>query len=99
MHHSLLHTITSCASLLPRVCLALRSWQYLPPQAVSPRLLWVAADFFGPPDQLPDGDLVVLSRILHDWEEARGLKLLKTIYDKLPTGVTSLAEDCQAEVQ
>lgn len=51
----------------------------------------MAADFFGPPDQLPDGDLVVLSRILHDWEEARGLKLIKTIYDKLPAGDASLA--------
>lgn len=34
---------------------------------------------------------MVLSRILHDWEEARGLKLIKTIYDKLPAGDASLA--------
>jgi hypothetical protein len=56
-------------------------------QAVAPRLSWVAGDFFGPPGTLPDGDLVVLGRILHDWEEARGMKLLRTIYDKLPVGV------------
>lgn len=55
-------------------------------QAVAPRLSWMCADFFGPPEQLPDGDLVVLARILHDWEEARCRKLLKTIYNKLPVG-------------
>jgi hypothetical protein len=60
-------------------------------QAVAPRLSWVAGDFFSLPGQLPDGDLVVLSRILHDWEEARCRKLIKTIYNKLPVGKCCMA--------
>jgi acetylserotonin N-methyltransferase len=51
---------------------------------VLPRLSWVVADFFD--DPLPQGDLYVMGRILHDWEEARCLKLLRTVYDKLPPG-------------
>jgi hypothetical protein len=50
----------------------------------------VAGDFFGPPGLLPDGDLVVLGRILHDWEEARGMKLLHNIFEKLPVGASGL---------
>lgn len=71
-----------CIALLNVGC-QLRCWHM---QAVAPRLSWHAGDFFAPPEQLPDGDLVVLSRILHDWEEARCLKLLRTVHDKLPVG-------------
>jgi hypothetical protein len=46
----------------------------------------VPADFFGPTADLPDGDLVVLGRILHDWEEERVMQLLHKAYDKLPQG-------------
>jgi hypothetical protein len=60
-------------------------------QAVAPRLSWVAGNFFSLPGQLPGGDLVVLGRILHDWEEARCRKLIKTIYDKLPVGKCCMA--------
>ena len=37
-------------------------------------------------DELPEGDLYSLGRILHDWTEAKGLALLKRIYDRLPSG-------------
>lgn len=41
---------------------------------------------FGPPEELPDGDLVLLSRILHDWDEARCEQLLRAVWAKLPAG-------------
>ena len=41
-------------------------------------------DFFA--DPLPEGDLFALGRILHDWTEAKILKLLNRIHDRLPPG-------------
>eukprot|EP00879_Flechtneria_rotunda_P014360 GHRR01015001.1.p1 GENE.GHRR01015001.1~~GHRR01015001.1.p1 ORF type:complete len:320 (+),score=42.09 GHRR01015001.1:513-1472(+) len=54
--------------------------------AVKERLSWVTGDFFGQDQQFPAGDLYVLSRILHDWEEASCLKLLRLIHPRLPPG-------------
>jgi acetylserotonin N-methyltransferase len=44
----------------------------------------MAGDFFV--DALPEGDLYSLGRILHDWTQPKILKLLKRIYDRLPSG-------------
>eukprot|EP00775_Hariotina_reticulata_P007296 gene7296-7509_t len=55
-------------------------------QNVQDRLSWVAGDFFTSEQTLPAGDLYVLSRVLHDWEEARCAKLLRTVYQSLPIG-------------
>ncbi|KAF6262802.1 O-methyltransferase-domain-containing protein [Scenedesmus sp. NREL 46B-D3] len=57
-------------------------------QGVRDRVSWVAGDFFAESQEaaLPAGDLYVLSRILHDWEEARCLKLLRLIHSRLPLG-------------
>jgi acetylserotonin N-methyltransferase len=41
-------------------------------------------DFFQ--DDLPDGDLVVLGRVLHDWDGARVGDLLARISQRLPPG-------------
>jgi acetylserotonin N-methyltransferase len=41
-------------------------------------------------DPLPDGDLYVLARILHDWKESDIRDLLKRIFEKLPRGGTLL---------
>jgi acetylserotonin N-methyltransferase len=38
----------------------------------------------GEEDPIPEGDLYVLSRILHDWSEDRCNFLLKRIYDRIP---------------
>ncbi|HLW67528.1 MAG TPA: class I SAM-dependent methyltransferase [Gemmataceae bacterium] len=51
---------------------------------VANRITITAADFFS--DPLPEGDLFSLGRILHDWSEAKILKLLTRIYERLPKG-------------
>ena len=50
----------------------------------SDRIELIAGDFFV--DNLPEGDIYALGRILHDWTEAKGLALLKRIHDRLPAG-------------
>ena len=37
-------------------------------------------------DELPEGDIYSLGRILHDWTESKGLALLERIHDRLPSG-------------
>jgi len=55
------------------------------------RIEVIAGDFFV--DDLPEGDIYALGRILHDWPEAKGLDLLKRIYDQLPScGALLIAE-------
>lgn len=52
---------------------------------------FVAGDFFT--GDLPKGDLYLLSRILHDWDQAQILKLLRKIYATLlPGGGLLVAE-------
>jgi acetylserotonin N-methyltransferase len=51
---------------------------------VADRVEIVAGDFFA--DPLPEADLYALGRILHDWTEAKIMKLLDTIAACLPAG-------------
>ena len=51
---------------------------------VAGRVDIVSGDFFA--DQLPEGDLFALGRILHDWTEPKVLTLLQRIFDHLPSG-------------
>ena len=44
----------------------------------------IDGDFFA--DDLPPGDLYALGRILHDWTDEKCERLLRQIYDRLPTG-------------
>ena len=46
------------------------------------RIEVLGGDFFR--DDLPQVDLVILGRVLHDWEEARVRELLTRIYQRLP---------------
>jgi acetylserotonin O-methyltransferase len=48
------------------------------------RIEVIAGDFFV--DELPEGDIYSLGRILHDWTESKGLALLQRIHDRLPSG-------------
>ena len=52
--------------------------------AVSARIDVVAGDFFV--DALPPADLYAVGRILHDWSLEKVLRLLRRIYDALPSG-------------
>jgi acetylserotonin N-methyltransferase len=52
--------------------------------AVAERIEVVAGDFFR--DPLPEGDLYALGRILHDWAEEKIARILRTIYERLPSG-------------
>ncbi|KXZ46784.1 hypothetical protein GPECTOR_40g518 [Gonium pectorale] len=58
------------------------------------RLRWLAADFFGEREKLPQQvDLIVLSRILHDWDPPRCEVLLELSYSLLrPGGAVLVAE-------
>ncbi|PNW84557.1 hypothetical protein CHLRE_03g148800v5 [Chlamydomonas reinhardtii] len=58
------------------------------------RLRWLAADFFTETDKLPQQvDLVVLSRILHDWDGPRCAQLLARVHGLLrPGGAVLVAE-------
>jgi acetylserotonin N-methyltransferase len=51
---------------------------------VADRITFAGGDFFA--DPLPEGDLIAVGRILHDWTEAKILKLLARIYKRLPAG-------------
>jgi acetylserotonin N-methyltransferase len=57
---------------------------YLAASRASGRLSAVAGDFFE--DALPEADLYALGRILHDWGEAKILRLLEKIHASLPPG-------------
>jgi acetylserotonin N-methyltransferase len=55
------------------------------------RIDLVAGDFFT--DALPEGDVMAVGRILHDWPEARVLALLSRIFEQLPSrGALLIAE-------
>ncbi len=51
---------------------------------VRDRIELVGGDFFK--DELPEGDLIAVGRILHDWSESKIEKLLARIYERLPMG-------------
>jgi acetylserotonin N-methyltransferase len=51
---------------------------------VADRIEIVSGDFFV--DQVPEGDLFSVGRILHDWTEPKVLALLQRIFDRLPSG-------------
>jgi acetylserotonin O-methyltransferase len=51
---------------------------------VADRIELVPGDFFQ--DELPEGDLYALGRILHDWNEEKIICLLEKIYARLPEG-------------
>ena len=58
---------------------------------VADRVTVAGGDFFV--DELPEGDLIALGRIIHDWSEEKIHRLLKRVYDRLPKqGAILLAE-------
>jgi acetylserotonin N-methyltransferase len=57
---------------------------YARSSVASQRIEVAAGDFFR--DELPDGDLFALGRILHDWPEDKIRALLARIYRRLPAG-------------
>jgi acetylserotonin N-methyltransferase len=64
--------------------------------SVAERIEIVSGDFFV--DQLPEGDLFALGRILHDWTEAKVLILLQRIFERLPPkGAVLIAEKLIAD--
>ncbi|KAJ3215773.1 hypothetical protein HDU67_010343 [Dinochytrium kinnereticum] len=49
-------------------------------------------------DDLPHGDIYLLSRILHDWNDTQSLALLKRVYNLLPTTSKTSNNVCGAIV-
>ena len=58
--------------------------ELIDPTDVANRITVKGGDFFA--DELPAGDVYALGRILHDWTEAKIVKLLTRIYAALPAG-------------
>lgn len=58
--------------------------EYIERAGLAGRIEVIAGDFFE--DPLPDADLFSLGRILHDWSEEKIRKLLRRIFDRLPSG-------------
>lgn len=58
--------------------------ELIDPTDVANRITVTGGDFFA--DELPAGDVYALGRILHDWTEAKIVKLLTRIYAALPAG-------------
>jgi hypothetical protein len=58
--------------------------QYVDAYHLSDRLRFVAGDFLKEP--LPAGDVLVLGRVLHNWDLPTKLMLLAKAYDALPSG-------------
>lgn len=64
---------------------------YLEKSRVSDRLKFSIGDFFN--DDLPQGDLYALGRIVHDWDESKMVTLLRKIHHALPaSGALLVAE-------
>ncbi len=58
--------------------------RYLGQAGVSDRVEALGGDFFT--DELPEGDLYAMSRILHDWSDDKVRTLLRRVYERLPDG-------------
>ena len=58
--------------------------EILSASTVADRIEIVSGDFFV--DNLPEGDLFAVGRILHDWTEPKVMSLLERIFDRLPSG-------------
>ncbi|MFE6229392.1 methyltransferase [Microtetraspora glauca] len=75
---------------LPHVCALAR--ERIAEAGMTGRIDTVAADFFA--DPLPSGhDAVLLSMILHDWDENQNRKILASCLDALPSGGTVLISE------
>jgi hypothetical protein len=53
------------------------------------RVKAISGDFFN--DAFPAADMVVMGNILHDWDEAQKLSLMKSAYAALPKGGAFIA--------
>ena len=58
---------------------------------VADRLELIPGDMFT--DPVPQADVMLLSNILHDWDEPECLRLLKRVHDALPPGGRALVHD------
>ena len=67
---------------LPRVIAVAR--EIVGKSAAQDRIELIPGDFFT--DELPEGDLFAVGRILHDWAEDKIATLVKSICEKLPAG-------------
>jgi len=58
--------------------------RYVASQGLSERVRFISGDFFR--DKLPSADVIVMGRILHDWDLSQKRMLLAKAYDALPKG-------------
>ncbi|MFY9656371.1 MAG: methyltransferase [Methylocystis sp.] len=58
--------------------------RFIASQGLTERVRFISGDFFT--DNLPSADVIVMGRILHDWDLAQKRMLLAKAYDALPKG-------------
>ena len=58
--------------------------RYIASQGLTERVRFISGDFFT--DKLPSADVIVMGRILHDWDLAQKRMLLAKAFDALPKG-------------
>jgi len=74
--------------------------KYIDAAGLTDRVSPVAGDFFN--DPLPKADLITMGMILHDWNLAKKMHLIKAAYDALPEGgafvvIEALIDDARRE--
>jgi hypothetical protein len=65
--------------------------RYIARQGLSERVRFLSGDFFK--DRLPSADVIVMGRILHDWDLAQKRMLLAKAYEALPKGGALIVYD------
>lgn len=73
-------TLVELAGVLPYT----KQYMAQQPKEVQNAVTLHAGDFFA--DTIPQGDLYLLARIIHDWDEQRIITLFRKIYCALPKG-------------
>jgi precorrin-6B methylase 2 len=79
------------ATLVDRPAMLDRARREMDRAGLADRCTFVAADFF---DAVPGGgDAYLLSRILHDWDDADATRILRVCHDAMPSGARLLIVD------
>jgi hypothetical protein len=65
--------------------------QYVASRGLGDRLKFHAGDFFR--DPLPGADVLIMGRVLHDWDLATRMMLLRKAHDALPGGGALIVHD------
>jgi hypothetical protein len=66
---------------------------YITDDSIRSRISWTSGDIFGDPMTMPEGDLYVLSHILHDWNDASCKTILDNVFHRIKAGGAILVSE------